>query len=241
MGTTQDGAGDTVSLGFEGLEGTPLGDSLTSAGGAILRGAEGDDLLQGGPGVDTFDGGDGNDNVQAADGNAETVDCGLGLDTTFSADPIDTVLGCEGSPPPVVAGGPAATGATGAATSGGSVTPKAPAVASLPAIGATLSSKFSLSGASTRVTTLTATKLPAGSSLTVTCTAPKGKSSACAFKTKTRNFTKSTASSALASLFKKRKLPSGTKIVVRVTAPGKTGKTFTFTTRKNKQPKLVSA
>jgi Ca2+-binding RTX toxin-like protein len=228
--------GDITNPGFEVLEGTPLGDSLSaSTSGVGLRGAGGDDLLQGGPGVDTFDGGDGNDNVQAADGNPETVDCGLGLDITFSVDATDTVSGCEGTPPPPA---PAA----GGAATGGSTTPGARTTTpSLPAIGATLSSKFSLSGASTRVTTLTAKKLPAGSSLKITCTAPKGKSSACAFKTKTKNFTKSTASSALASLFKRKKLPSGTKIVVRVTAPGKAGKTFTFTTRKNKQPKLISS
>jgi hypothetical protein len=232
--------GDAVGLGFDGLEGTPLGDSLTSTAGAILRGAEGDDLLQGGPGSDTFDGGDGNDNIQAADGLAETVDCGAGVDITFSVDPTDTVTNCEGLPPAAAPPPAGAAPTTGATTTGVPVSSKT-AAPSLPPIGATLSSKFSLSGASTRVTTLTAKKLPANSSLTITCTAPKGKSSACAFKTKTKSFKKKTDSSALASLFKKKKLPAGTKIVVRITAPGKAGKTFTFTTRKNKKPTLVTA
>jgi hypothetical protein len=90
------------------------------------------------------------------------------------------------------------------------------------------------------VTTLTAKQLPAGAAVAITCSAPKGKSG-CAFKAKTKTFAKATASSALATLFKKRGLPAGTKIVVRITAPGRSGLALTYTTRKGKQPKRASA
>ena len=128
--TTPNPDGDAVSTGFDGIEGTPLGDALTAgATGAVLRGAEGDDLLQGGPAVDRFDGGDGADIIHADDGNAETVDCGAGIDQFFTFDAGDTLIGCEGPQPidpgPAPGGGaaPAQAGVlpvalTGAATTG---------------------------------------------------------------------------------------------------------------------------
>ena len=231
--------GDTIAVGFEGLEGTPLGDTLSAGpNGAQLHGAEGDDVLQGGAGIDSFDGGAGNDNVQSADTHAENVDCGADLDTTFSVDALDIVTNCEGPPPSPPPPPPAPVAASTGSTTG---TPAAAKTSPAPPpIGATLTTAFGLRGASTVVTTLTAKKLPKGATVTISCTAPKGKASACAFKTKTKTFAAATASSPLASLFKKRKLPAGTKIVVRIIAPGTTGKTFTYTTRKRKQPKLVA-
>jgi hypothetical protein len=243
--TTPNPDGDAVSTGFDGIEGTPLGDNLAAGSAAtILRGAEGDDVLQGGPAVDTFAGGDGADVIHADDGNAETVDCGAGIDQFFTFDPSDTLVGCEGPQPvdPGVAPGggpaPAQAGALPVASTGTGTVPGATGTgaSSLPAIGATLTAAFGVRGSSTTVTTLTAKKLPAGASVTITCTAPKGKQSACAFKTKTKAFAKATASSSFSALFKKRKLPAKTVIVVRITAPRVSGKQFTFTTRKSKQP-----
>ena len=246
------GDGETPVGTFEVLEGTPLGDTLTAgATGAVLRGAEGDDLLQGGPAVDKFDGGDGTDDIRAEDGNAELVDCGAGLDVAFTFDASDTLTGCEGPQPADPGPGPGdgaapAPAPIGAATGGGAGAGTTAggtgnATSSLPAIGATLTAAFGVRGSSTTVTTLTAKKLPAGASVTITCKAPKGKQSACAFKTKTKTFAKATASSSFSTLFKKRKLPAKTVIVVRITAPRVAGKQFTFTTRKSKQPTKVTA
>lgn len=262
LGTADDGAGDTISTGFDAIEGTPLADNLTAgATGAGLRGAGGADVLQGGAAIDTFAGGDGADDIRALDGNAETVDCGPGLDVAFTFDPSDTLTGCEGPPPadqapasePAPAAGPqpdpalaavapVATAGAGAGTATGTGTgPGATGKPALPVIAATLSAAFGVRGSSTTVTTLTAKQLPAGATVAITCTAPKGKASACAFKAKSRSFAKTTASSSFASLFKKRKLPVRTVVVVRITAPGVSGKSFTFTTRKGKQPKRVAA
>jgi hypothetical protein len=247
--TTPNPDGDAVSTGFDGIEGTPLADNLAAASAAtILRGAEGDDVLQGGPAVDTFDGGDGADDIRAGGdpANAETVDCGAGIDQFFTFDPSDTLIGCEGPQPvdPGVApgGGPAQAGALPVALTGTGTGPgtTGTGASSLPAIGATLTAVFGVRGSSTTVTTLTAKKLPAGASVTITCKAPKGKQSACAFKAKTKAFAKATASSSFSTLFKKRKLPAKTVIVVRITAPRVSGKQFTFTARKASQPKRVA-
>ncbi len=245
--TTPNPDGDAVSTGFDGIEGTPLGDALTAgATGAVLRGAEGDDLLQGGPAVDRFDGGDGADIIHADDGNAETVDCGAGIDQFFTFDAGDTLIGCEGPQPidpgPAPGGGaaPAQAGVLPVALTGAATTGAGPGGSSLRAIGATLTAAFGVRGSATTVTTLTAKKLPAGASVTITCAGPKGKKSGCAFKTKKKSFPKATASSAFGSLFKKRRLPVKSVIVVRISGPGVRAKQFTFTTRKSKQPKRVA-
>jgi Ca2+-binding RTX toxin-like protein len=238
--------GDSVAAGFDVLEGTPLADNLSLAsGGGGLRGAEGDDTLTGSPGIDSFDGGDGTDVIRALDGNAETVDCGAGLDVDFSVDASDTLTGCEGPQAPAAPAAPAGADPAAAAPAAAIARPPVPTaaatrpssaqIAALPLIGAGLSAKFGLSGASTTVATLTAKKLPAGATVTVACRGKK-----CAFASKSQTVKKATATLPLAALFKKRKLSAGTTIVVRIAASGVRGRSFTYTTRKAKQPKRAA-
>jgi hypothetical protein len=242
---------DSVATGFDVLEGTPLADTLSLAsGGGGLRGAEGNDTLTGSPAIDSFGfaGGDGADVIRAADGNPETVDCGAGLDVDFSVDASDTLSNCEGPqapaapagavPPPADPGVPAPAAATAGAPVPTAVAtrPSSAQIAVLPLIGAGLSARFGLSGASTTVATLTAKNLPAGATVTVTC---KGRK--CAFASKSQSVKKATATLTLAALFKKRRLTAGTTIVVRIAASGVRGRSFTYTTRKAKQPKRAAA
>ncbi|MEA2426631.1 MAG: hypothetical protein QOF37_259 [Thermoleophilaceae bacterium] len=110
-------AGDDCLFGDRGddrLFGGPGNDRLTgSAGRDVLHGGSGrdrmfggassdrlygdagNDTMDGGPGVDRFYGGPGNDKIMAADHTNETVDCGPGPRDSVTADPGDTLRGCE--------------------------------------------------------------------------------------------------------------------------------------------------
>jgi hypothetical protein len=96
-------AGESVS-GCENLIGTSLGDSLTGdggdnqilglGGGDQLVSGSGSDLLDGAGGIDSFDAGPDSDHVIGLDGAAEVLNCGSEVDT-FTADPADSLTGCE--------------------------------------------------------------------------------------------------------------------------------------------------
>ncbi|MDQ8046608.1 MAG: MopE-related protein [Solirubrobacteraceae bacterium] len=68
-----------------------------------ISGGDGDDSIVGGSaadtingdaGIDKVNGGNGNDTIVSQDGNAESINCGLGVDTE-TGDNTDTLSGCE--------------------------------------------------------------------------------------------------------------------------------------------------
>jgi hypothetical protein len=102
-----------------------------------------------------------------------------------------------------------------------------------PRVDAGFSAEWKVNGSSTRVKKLSATKLPAGARVTITCAAPKHKS--CPFKSRTFTSTKG-GTLALTSLFKKRRLAAGTTVTVVVTAPSMLGRQVAYKVRKGKKP-----
>jgi hypothetical protein len=87
-------------------------------------------------------------------------------------------------------------------------------------------------GKRTRVGTLTVSNAPVGATVTLKC---KGKR--CTFKKRVLKM--KGAKLALAKRFKKRKLPAGTVISIVITKDGWVGKSFRYTLRAGKFPKLV--
>jgi Ca2+-binding RTX toxin-like protein len=84
------------------FEGNLGNDSLYGRGGDDqLIGGLGADALIGESGEDNLEGGLGNDTIDAKDGEpGDTVDCGLGTDTVFFDEGIDSVTNCENPNPP---------------------------------------------------------------------------------------------------------------------------------------------
>ena len=107
------GEGDTAGADIERVTGGPGADVLTgNAAANVLRGGGGNDTLDGLGGVDSLFGELGDDNLLSKDGLADTDNCGPGSDR-FSADAVDTLVGCE---PPAGRGGAAQTGGGGVAS-----------------------------------------------------------------------------------------------------------------------------
>ncbi|HWM09103.1 MAG TPA: MopE-related protein [Solirubrobacteraceae bacterium] len=78
--------------------------------------------------------------------------------------------------------------------------------------------------ASTLVTDLTITRVPAGARVVLRCRPPSGRSKACPFKRLTRKFAKARRRVSLRAAFEGRRLPVGTRVDVRVLAPKFIGK-----------------
>ena len=95
-----------------------------------------------------------------------------------------------------------------------------------------LNTFWRLYGKRTKVQTLTVSNAPVGSKVTISC---KGKG--CKFRTVSSTVTGSTLK--LAVKFKGKKLPARTVITVVVTKAGWISKTFKYTTRAGKFPKLT--
>ena len=101
------------------------------------------------------------------------------------------------------------------------------------AFAARITGSFSRKGAQTRVTALKATGLPAGSTVTVSCTG-KG----CALK-RTVLKGRSGTVDVLEALRKKLTLRPGNALTVKVTAPGGETRTATWLVRRGQAPKLT--
>jgi hypothetical protein len=95
-------------------------------------------------------------------------------------------------------------------------------------------------GKLTRVTTLVVKPVPAGTTVTLSCTSAKHakKANRCPFRKKTIAVKAPTGKLSLAKYFKKRKLAPGTKIEVRATKPGTIGVVSRYTTRNRKIPSV---
>ena len=89
----------------------------------------------------------------------------------------------------------------------------------------------------TQVTTFAVKKVPAGGTVRLKCTPPKGKKKACPFKTRKRESANGTKSMNLVKSFKGKKLPVGTKIEVRISKRNQIAKVIRYTTRSGKVPK----
>ena len=76
--------GNDLLLGAEGNDWL-----FGGAGNDVLLGSDGNDLLVGESGNDVLNAGAGNDNILARDGFADTITCGLGIDSV-TADAIDS-------------------------------------------------------------------------------------------------------------------------------------------------------
>jgi hypothetical protein len=79
-------------------------------------------------------------------------------------------------------------------------------------------------GASTLVTDLTITRLPAGARIVLRCRPPGDRPKACPFKRLRRTFARARRRVSLHAAFEGRRLPVGTRIDVRVLAPNFIGK-----------------
>jgi hypothetical protein len=105
--------------------------------------------------------------------------------------------------------------------------------------GAKVRARWKVTRKWTRVASLVASALPAGTTVRVKCHA-KGKSRvakhSCAFGTKQKLASRAGARVDLTPYFKKRHLVAGTRIDVRLTKPGATPRTVRFTTRRGKKP-----
>ena len=88
--------------GTNDLSGEGGNDSLYGRGGDDnLIGGSGADALIGGLGADDLEGGPGNDTIDVKDGQTDSVDCGLGADTVFFDEGIDSLTDdCENRNPP---------------------------------------------------------------------------------------------------------------------------------------------
>ena len=92
------GTGDDVLSGgvlADTLDGGWGNDTIDGGeGDDLLKGDLGDDRLTGGPGKDRFFGSSGADTINSQDGVAETVDCGIGIDSA-TTDAGDTRKQCN--------------------------------------------------------------------------------------------------------------------------------------------------
>ncbi|MDP9135958.1 MAG: Ig-like domain-containing protein [Actinomycetota bacterium] len=104
-------------------------------------------------------------------------------------------------------------------------------------IPSTVTPKWSVSRAFTKVRSLTVKKVPAGAKVVTACKAKTKKlQKRCPFKSRTVNSRKFKAKLELGKPFAGRKLPVGTKLKITITAPNLVGKVFTYTVRKNREP-----
>jgi hypothetical protein len=101
------------------------------------------------------------------------------------------------------------------------------------ALAARLSASFAVSRRGTTVRKLRAAALPANAVVVVSCSRKHFK---CPFRTKTKTYPAGAALAKYESLFKRRRLPAGTVVRVTIAAPDTIGRTFSYKTRRGKQP-----
>lgn len=101
----------------------------------------------------------------------------------------------------------------------------------------TVTPKWSISRAFTKVRSLTVKKVPAGAKVVTACKTKKKKlQKRCPFKSRTVSSRRAKAKLELGKPFAGRKLPVGTRLKITITAPNLVGKVFTYTVRKNLKP-----
>jgi len=235
---------DIVSITING----EIGDDIISKTGplptvssVLLNGGAGADRIVGGVGRDVIVGGSGNDTIEARDGdNADGITCGDATDAdTVTADPGDTIAGCETiTPPPPPPPPPPVAPPTPPTPP-----PAAPFVPSGqqptgPPIAVGVSAAFSITRSGTRVSRLTVKDVPAGVVLRVSCKSPiklRG-GQKCPFRAITIPMLEDTEKVALAKRFKNRRLAWGTVINIYGAAVGRVGTSVKFTIRRNGSP-----
>jgi streptogramin lyase len=110
--------------------------------------------------------------------------------------------------------------------------------APFPQLNVTVSNLWRFKGPITRVVTLTVKKIPAASTVVVTCRVAKHhRRAACAFRQRTFHVKRAKKALALANLFKKRALPVGTRIQIQVRKRATIGVLVRFTTRRSRLPR----
>ena len=113
------------------------------------------------------------------------------------------------------------------------VTPPGQPTPAKPTLASTVSASWKTLKTYTLVRKLSANKLPAGSTVRVTCKAKRKR--ACP-KRRTVRVPRARAKLDLAKPFRKRKLPVKAVIEIRITKPGFVGKSIRYTVRKGKKP-----
>ena len=226
-GTVQGGNGDDEITGGDGAD--------------VLDGGLGDDAVDGLGGSDQVRGGGGADTIEARDGAVDAVDCGTDSDTALT-DPADSRTDCELPAAPATGGGAQQGG--GAPTGGGARTGGVPAGGGAPAVVQQRDPERILvifgfafrksTAAFTKFNKLQIKAVPIGSTVSATCTAPKGK------KCPAKSFTKKNAFGTVnLSKWVNKKLAAGTRLTVTVTKPGAfIGAVKTLTVAKKKTPSI---
>lgn len=218
---------------------TIIGDAAPNA----LSGGPGADAITGGAGIDSFEAGPGADVLATQDGFAESVSCGDGVDTA-AIDEIDILTACEttqligpalenGGPNGESGGGGTTGTGTGSGTTGtgtGPTTGQGPqSTPPLPRLGTTLAPKFRTRGGKTVVTAFRLGGAVAGTTVKVTCAAPRKR--ACPFKTRTVKVKKTAKRLDLTKTLGKKPFGTGAALEVRVTGAGWTGVGTRYTFR----------
>lgn len=241
--TTQDLVSDLEHVRGGAVDDTIVGNDVPNT----LTGGGGADQITGGRGIDTFDGGTGADVIAARDGFAEPVTCGDGVDTA-AIDEIDVLTGCENAQlmgPAYENGGPTVTGETGGGTTGngteqtgGPSTENRPRTTPpLPRLGSALAPTFRNRASKTVVTRLRLNGAVAGTTVRITCAAPK--KGACPFKTRTVQVKKAARRLDLTKSVGKKPFGKGAVLDVRVTGTGWVGVGTRYTFRSGAKTPLA--
>ncbi len=253
------GSGDDTLTGDDGqnrLTGGEGADTLVGLGGPDeLSGGGGRDIVAGGAGNDTMAGDADNDRLLAFDGFADVVECGDGNDDEAEQDGLDRVGGCEFSRRLDITG-PADRDGDGVVEGidcddrNPDIRPGAADVAGngldedcsgadrpLPILEAPLRTSFSVLRSGTMIGRLTATRLPAGTRVTVSCRATVRFRRRCPFTTRTVGPRAGSREVQLASLFRRRRLPVGTKVEIHIKAEGYIGRAVRLTMRRTALPR----